>query len=152
MPNVIEELRELSKKLDTREIRFCDIYIKNGGNGADAARKAFGIKNNGSAWTTAWKILRRVEVQEYIGDFRAAVAEHSGVTFGRLVDKGVQHLEAKTVRFDGKKAKIVDDARVQLESAKYLKDLCGLGATSEDKDVKVMNLVNIYLPERDGRD
>lgn len=65
-------------KLTEKQKRFCDYYIENGGNGADAARKAgYRGKNHDNIGT---ENLRKVAIREYIEERNNKLAS------GRIAD------------------------------------------------------------------
>lgn len=54
--------------LNVRRKKFCDEWLKNGGNGTQAALAAFNCKNNNSAKAMASELLKNEEVQSYLAD------------------------------------------------------------------------------------
>ncbi len=167
MPALLEEPKKKAIKLSIREARFCDEYINNGGNGTRAYMKAFKVTNYGTAAVEASKLLKNPNIQDRLENAKRAIEERMGVTYGRLVEKGAQHLEAtknisvmvipmgkKTERkADSKTMDFIEvpDPDVQLKAADYLAKLCDFYPKKEAA-LKLdfeMNVAQIYLPAKD---
>ncbi len=165
MPAFLEEPKKKAIRLSIREARFCDEYINNGGNGTRAYMKAFKVTNYGTAASGSYDLLKNPQIQARLENAKRAIEEKMGVTYGRLVEKGAQHLEAtKTISamiIPGKGQKKADsktmdfievpDVDAQLKSADYLAKLCDFYPKREAAlklDFEV-NVAQIYLPKRE---
>ena len=56
------------KEISVKQKAFADEYLQNGGNGLQAAKKAYKTKNDASAVSLASQTLTKVNVREYIAD------------------------------------------------------------------------------------
>jgi len=165
MPALLEEPKKKAIKLSIRETRFCDEYINSGGNGTRSYMKVFKVTNYGTAAVEASKLLKNPNIQDRLENAKRAIEEKMGVTYGRLVEKGAQHLEAtKTISamiIPGKGQKKADsktmdfievpDVDAQLKAADYLAKLCDFYPKKEAA-LKLdfeMNVAQIYLPAKD---
>ena len=57
-------------KLNSKQENFCNEYIKNGANGAQAYLKAYKTKKEETATVNASRLLRNANVQQYISELQ----------------------------------------------------------------------------------
>lgn len=168
MPGQAVALLEEKKitKLSIREANFCRYYIELSGNGTRAYMKAFKVTNYGTAATESWRLLKKPEIQARLEGAKRAIEEKIGVTYGRLVEKGAEHLEAtkeiSALIIPGKGCKKADskttdfievpDVDAQLKAADYLAKLCGFYPQKESgKPIEIeLNIAQVYLPAKEG--
>lgn len=168
----------LEQKLTMRQLNFALEYITNEGNGTQAALKAYRCSSRRSAMVLAHLTLQSPDVAAYVNAAKRLIAEEAGATFGRLVRKGVEHLEAqkvisamvivkpgadgrpdpgvKQVKGDSKSTDFIEvpDVDAQLKAADFLAKICGLYPQKEAQDGKApagiqIDVAHIYLPARD---
>ena len=176
---VISKLKKegLESKLTLRQLNFVMEYLMNDGNATQAAIKAYRCKNRKSAMVLAHLTMRSPDVAAYVNEAKRMIAETAGATFGRLVKKGVEHLEAvkvisamvivkpgadgrpdpgvKQIKGDNKSTDFIEvpDVDAQLKAADFLAKLCGMypqkqGGEDKPEGVQI-NVAHIYLPARD---
>lgn len=78
------------KRPTTKQIAYAKEFVANGGNGTQAAKKAYNVKNDATAGQISYENLRKPEIQELLLES----AEQLGITKKSIMEPVALALEA----------------------------------------------------------